>query len=82
MSGIPETRAVVQAGHAAPRPAQSRTAQPRPVSAGEWTGDDWLIGSGLKAGDKVIVDGVMKLGPGAPVRVAEGKPAAQPPAKK
>ena len=49
------------------------TAQPRPVEAGEWSGDAWIITSGLKAGDKVIVDGVMKLGPGAPVRVAEKK---------
>jgi membrane fusion protein (multidrug efflux system) len=49
------------------------TAQPRPVSAGEWAGGDWLISSGVKAGDKVIVDGVMKLGPGSPVRIADGK---------
>ena len=54
------------------------TAQPRPVEAGEWSGDAWVITSGLKAGDKVIVDGVMKLGPGAPVRIAEAKPAAVP----
>jgi membrane fusion protein (multidrug efflux system) len=60
------------------------TAQPRPVEAGEWSGDAWIITSGLKAGDKVIVDGVMKLGPGAPVRIAEGKQqeAQKPPAKK
>ena len=50
------------------------TAQPRPVQAGEWSGGAWIITSGLNAGDKVIVDGVMKLGPGAPVKVAE-KPA-------
>lgn len=46
-------------------------AEPRPVQVGEWTGEDWIISGGLKAGDKVIVDGVMKLGPGAPVQVAE-----------
>lgn len=50
------------------------TAQPRPVEAGEWSADDWVITSGLKAGERVITDGVMKLGPGAPVKVAE-KPA-------
>ena len=53
------------------------TAQPRPVEAGEWSGDAWVITSGLKAGDKVIVDGVMKLGPGAPVKIAEQKAAAK-----
>jgi membrane fusion protein (multidrug efflux system) len=50
----------------------------RPVAVGEWVGDAWVIDSGLAAGDKVVVDGVMKIGPGAPVKVAEQKPAAQP----
>jgi membrane fusion protein (multidrug efflux system) len=49
------------------------TAQPRPVDAGEWAGDSWIISKGLNAGDRVIVDGVMKIGPGAPVKVAEPK---------
>jgi membrane fusion protein, multidrug efflux system len=53
---------------------EKSTAQPRPVQAGEWSGDSWVITSGLKAGEQVIVDGVMKLGPGAPVKLAE-KPA-------
>ena len=46
-------------------------AEARPVQLGEWAGEDWIVSSGLKAGDKVIVDGVMRLGPGAPVQVAE-----------
>jgi membrane fusion protein (multidrug efflux system) len=60
-------------------------AEPRPVVVGDWSGDAWVIDSGLAAGDKVIVDGVMKIGPGAPVRIAEpaaeGKSPAGPPAK-
>jgi membrane fusion protein (multidrug efflux system) len=52
--------------------------EPRPVAVGEWVGDAWVIDSGLAAGDKVVVDGVMKIGPGAPVRIAEPAPAAQP----
>lgn len=52
-------------------------AEPRPVQAGEWSGDDWIITSGLKEGERVIVDGVMRLGPGAPVRIAEPKPLAK-----
>ena len=46
--------------------------EPRPVQVGEWAGDGWIIESGLKAGDRVVVDGVMKIGPGAPVQVAAG----------
>lgn len=45
-------------------------AEPRPVQVGDWAGESWIISAGLKAGDKVIVDGVMKIGPGAPVKVA------------
>lgn len=37
---------------------------PRPVQAAEWRGKDWVIAGGLKAGDKVIVDNLMKLRPG------------------
>ena len=33
-------------------------AEPRPVEVGDWIGDDWIIQSGLKAGDQVIVDGM------------------------
>ncbi|HQU80056.1 MAG TPA: efflux RND transporter periplasmic adaptor subunit [Azonexus sp.] len=40
---------------------------PRPVQTGEWFGKDWIVLDGLKAGDKVIVDNLMKLKPGAPV---------------
>lgn len=42
-------------------------ASPRPVQAGPWQGKDWVIRSGLAAGDKVIVDNLLKLRPGAPV---------------
>jgi membrane fusion protein (multidrug efflux system) len=49
-------------------------AEPRPVQVGEWAGDDWVIQSGLKSGDKVIVDGVARLfAPGTPVQVGEPK---------
>jgi membrane fusion protein (multidrug efflux system) len=44
-------------------------ALPRPVVVGEWSGADWVIASGLAAGDKVIVEGLMKVFPGAAVQV-------------
>lgn len=40
---------------------------PRPVQTGEWLGKNWIVTGGLKAGDKVIVDNLMKLKPGMPV---------------
>ena len=49
-------------------------AEPRPVQVGDWAADDWIIQSGLKAGDKVIVDGVARIfAPNSPVQVAEPK---------
>jgi membrane fusion protein, multidrug efflux system len=56
---------------------EKSTAQARPVQAGGWTGDRWIITSGLEGGERVITDGVMKIGPGAPVKVAEQKPQAK-----
>lgn len=49
----------------------------RPVQVGDWTGEDWVITGGLKPGDQVIVDGMVKARPGAPVKIAA--PAANPP---
>lgn len=59
---------------------------PRPVKTGQWSGKEWVILGGLKAGDKVIVDNLIKLRPGATVAPhgpgegpgAGGKPGAAP----
>ncbi|HXN06199.1 MAG TPA: efflux RND transporter periplasmic adaptor subunit [Nitrospiria bacterium] len=40
------------------------------VQAGDWLGEEWVILSGLNAGDQVIVDGVVKARPGSPVKIA------------
>jgi membrane fusion protein (multidrug efflux system) len=56
-------------------------AESRPVELGDWHGDAWIVTAGLNAGDRVIVDGVMKIGPGAPVAVAELQPRETNPAK-
>jgi membrane fusion protein, multidrug efflux system len=40
----------------------------RDVVPGPWTGHAWVIDSGLVAGDRVVVDGVQKVGPGSVVK--------------
>ena len=45
-------------------------AQARPMKTGDWIGSDWVILSGLGAGDKVIVDNLLKIRPGVPVTEA------------
>jgi membrane fusion protein (multidrug efflux system) len=56
----------------------------RPVVVGDWVGKDWIILEGLNAGDKVIIDNIIKLRPGAPLvpNIAGEQPAeASPDAK-
>ncbi len=55
-------------------------AELRPVEVGSWIGDDWFIDGGLKSGDVVVVDGMVRLTPGAPVKAAEARPAPAAPA--
>ncbi|MGZ5082933.1 MAG: efflux RND transporter periplasmic adaptor subunit [Usitatibacter sp.] len=42
-------------------------AELRPVKVGDWVGKDWTILDGLKKGDKVVVDNLLKLRPGSAV---------------
>ena len=39
----------------------------RPIKAGGWVGKDWAVLDGLKPGDKVIVDNLVRLRPNASV---------------
>jgi len=57
-----------------------KTAELRAVSAGHVLGDRWIIRDGLKAGEKVIVEGFQKVRPGAPVEPADWKSADAKPA--
>jgi membrane fusion protein, multidrug efflux system len=49
-------------------------AESRVIDVGEWSQGNWVVRSGLREGDTVIVDGSVRLAPGAPV-----KPVAAPP---
>lgn len=46
---------------------EKNQATPRPVITGEWKGKDWVILGGLQAGDKVIIDNLIKVRPSMPV---------------
>ncbi|MDI1308106.1 MAG: efflux RND transporter periplasmic adaptor subunit [Methylotenera sp.] len=55
----------------------------KPIVVGNWVGSDWVVLSGLETGEKVIVDNVIKLRPGAaiaphPAGEAPAAPAEQP----
>lgn len=51
--------------------AQDGTAERRAVEVSRTIGDQWLVASGLSAGDRVIVQGLQKIQPGAPVQATE-----------
>jgi RND family efflux transporter MFP subunit len=43
-------------------------ARQRPIEVGELVGNDYVVKSGLAAGDQLIVSGIQKIGDGAPVK--------------
>jgi len=45
-------------------------AKQKPVTVGEVVGEDYVVQSGLKPGERVIVSNIQKLGDGAPVKPA------------
>ncbi len=85
--------ATSQSAILAPQPAVSRDvqghaiafvvdasgkAQVRILETPRTIGDRWLVTSGLNAGDRLIVDGLQKVRPGAPVKIVsiDSKPVA------
>ena len=45
------------------------------MQTGTWVGSDWMILGGLKPGDRVVLDNLLKLRPGASVTPVETFPA-------
>jgi membrane fusion protein (multidrug efflux system) len=79
------SRGVATSGILAPQAAVSRDArggatvfvvgpdnkaQPRSLTVAQTVGDKWLVTGGLKPGDRIIVEGLQKLRPGAVVKPA------------
>ena len=55
-------------------------AEVKPIQVGDFYGEQWIVNSGLSGSEQVIVDGAIKVRPGAPVKVvapAAPKPAGQ-----
>src|SRR6266566_5033747 len=53
----------------------SNTVVARDVVATSWERGGWLIEQGLRAGDRVVVDGVQKVAPGQPAKPLTYRPA-------
>ena len=51
--------------------------EPRIINVVRTVGDSWLVSEGLKAGDRVILEGIQKARPGSPVKAVpfDGAPA-------
>ncbi len=47
---------------------QGDIAEVRPVSVATWEGSQWLIEEGLRPGERIVVDGIQRIMPGAPVQ--------------
>lgn len=49
----------------------SNTVETRKITTGERMGDLWQVSDGLKAGEKVVIDGLQKVGPGLTINPVE-----------
>jgi membrane fusion protein (multidrug efflux system) len=49
-------------------------AEQRPVEVGPWNGDDWFITEGLRTGEQVVVDGAIRVSPGATLKITPYTP--------
>jgi membrane fusion protein (multidrug efflux system) len=43
----------------------------RVVEVGDWNGDDWFISKGLRAGERIVVNGAIRVTPGGPLNIVE-----------
>ena len=46
-------------------------AEQRMVEVGDWIGNDWLINDGLKAGERVVVEGAIRVKAKKPLKITE-----------
>ena len=70
---VPEGSGLVARSSSAPRPSSTRArlsalATCSTIQVGQVRGNDYVVSSGLKAGDQAIVGGIQKIADGAPVK--------------
>lgn len=46
----------------------------RVVEVGDWHGDDWFVTQGLQAGERIVVDGAIRVTPGGPLNIISPLP--------
>ena len=70
-SVVPQTAVMQNEGGRFVWVAADGKALQRPIRAGSWLGSDWIVLEGLKPGDAVIVDNLVRLRPGTAVSIAK-----------
>lgn len=66
-------RAVLQGpkGHYVWIVGEDGKAKQRAVEVGDWHGDDWFVSDGLRPGERIVVDGAIRVSPNAPLSIRE-----------
>jgi RND family efflux transporter MFP subunit len=54
-------------------PQGGLVARQKPLQVGELLGNDYVVKGGIKAGDRLIVSGIQKIGDGAPVQAEQAQ---------
>lgn len=49
----------------------------RVVAMGDWHGDDWFVSQGLRLGERIVVDGAIRVAPGVPLKIVDARPATE-----
>lgn len=72
---VPQRAVVVSAAGPVVYVVEGGKVAARPVKLGAWLDGEWIVESGLKAGETLVTDGVQRLRPGAEVEATPAQPA-------
>ncbi len=54
---------------------ENNVAQVRPIRLGQEVAGGWVVREGLRSGERIVAEGIIRVRPGAPVRPAPAQPA-------
>lgn len=54
---------------------QSKAHQ-RVIEVGDWHGEDWFVSAGLEPGERIVVDGALRVSPDAQLKIVKDAPSA------